>query len=34
MGDGSVRWIASKVNNKTFKSLITREAGDVPGDDY
>jgi prepilin-type N-terminal cleavage/methylation domain-containing protein/prepilin-type processing-associated H-X9-DG protein len=34
MGDGSVRWIAAKVKDQTFKSLITREAGDVPGDDW
>jgi prepilin-type N-terminal cleavage/methylation domain-containing protein/prepilin-type processing-associated H-X9-DG protein len=33
-GDGSVRWIAGKVDNKTFKALITREAGDVPNTDY
>jgi prepilin-type N-terminal cleavage/methylation domain-containing protein/prepilin-type processing-associated H-X9-DG protein len=34
MGDGSVRWIAARVNKYTFKALITREAGDIPGDDW
>jgi prepilin-type N-terminal cleavage/methylation domain-containing protein/prepilin-type processing-associated H-X9-DG protein len=34
MGDGSVRWIASKVNKFTFKALITREASDIPNTDY
>lgn len=31
LGDGAVRFVASTVNQNTWKALATRSAGDVPG---
>ena len=34
MADGSVRFLRENINNKTFAALVTKSAGDIPGDDY
>jgi len=32
--DGSVRFISDSISNTTFAALVTKAAGDVPGNDY
>ena len=34
MADGSVRFLRENISNKTFAALVTKSAGDIPGDDY